>query len=47
MSNYYYVLGNERHTYQAPSLHAIITARLQRSMHHVREGFKRFKVWLC
>jgi hypothetical protein len=44
VSNYYYILGHERHTYQAPSLHAAITARLQRSMHHVREGFKRFKV---
>lgn len=44
MSNYYYILGHERHTFQAPSLHAAITARLQRSMHHVREGFKRFKV---
>jgi hypothetical protein len=44
VSNYYYILGHERHTYQAPSLHAAITARLQRSMYHVREGFKRFKV---
>lgn len=44
VSNYYYILGHERHTFQAPSMHAAITARLQRSMHHVREGFKRFKV---
>lgn len=44
VGNYYYILGHERHTYQAPSMHAAITARLQRSMHHVREGFKRFKV---
>lgn len=44
VSNYFYILGHERHAYQAPSLHAAITARLQRSMHHVREGFKRFKV---
>jgi hypothetical protein len=46
VSNYYYILGHERHTFQAPSMHAAITARLQRSMHHVREGFKRFKVMI-
>jgi hypothetical protein len=47
ISNYYYILGHERHTYQAPSLHAAITARLQRAMHHVRQGFHQFKVCLC
>jgi hypothetical protein len=41
---YYYILGNERYTYQAPSLHAVVNARLRRAMHHVKEGFNRFKV---
>lgn len=44
ISNYYYILGYEGHTYQAPSLHAAITARLRRAMHHVRSGFNTFKV---
>jgi hypothetical protein len=41
---YYYILGHERYTYQAPSLHAVVNARLRRAMHHVKEGFNRFKV---
>ncbi|WIA42019.1 hypothetical protein OEZ86_009312 [Tetradesmus obliquus] len=41
---YYYILGPQRYTYQAPSLHAVVNARLRRAMHHVREGFNRFKV---
>ena len=41
---YYYVLGFDGYTYQAPSLHATITARLRRSMHHVKMGFNKFQV---
>jgi len=44
ISAYYYILGYEGHTYQAPSLHAAITARLRRAMHHIRSGFNTFKV---
>jgi MED6 mediator sub complex component len=41
---YYYILGNERHTYQAPSLHTLITARMRRAMACVRQGLATFKV---
>jgi len=40
----YYILGDAAHTYQAPSLHAAVNARMSRCMHFVRTGFGRFKV---
>jgi hypothetical protein len=40
----YYILGDAAHTYQAPSLHAAVNARLRRCMHFVRQGMGRFKV---
>jgi hypothetical protein len=40
----YYILGDAGHTFQAPSLHAAVGARLRRCMHFVRTGFGRFKV---
>lgn len=47
VSSYYYILGHERFTYQAPTLHAAVTARLRRAMHFVADGFARCKVRRC
>jgi hypothetical protein len=41
---YYYVIGGEAYTFQAPSLHAVATGRLGRCMHFVQQGFQQFKV---
>jgi hypothetical protein len=41
---YYYVIGGEAYTFQAPSLHAVATGRLRRCMQFVQQGFQQFKV---